>query len=89
MLREEVFMALANFDHKETHEELKKRFQTYLNDKNTAVFPVDIRKVNINSHNYSCIMKVLFILKCEYQLIEAFLFPSGCLHFYNENFKFS
>ena len=49
MLREEVFMALANFDHKETHEELKKRFQTYLNDKNTAVFPVDIRKVNIKS----------------------------------------
>lgn len=44
MLREEVFMALATFGHKETHEELKKRFQTYINDKNTSVFPVDIRK---------------------------------------------
>nr|KAJ0208994.1 hypothetical protein LSAT_V11C400194410 [Lactuca sativa] len=44
MLREEVFMALATFGHKETHEELKKRFQTYMNDKNTSVFPVDIRK---------------------------------------------
>nr|GEX30390.1 G-type lectin S-receptor-like serine/threonine-protein kinase [Tanacetum cinerariifolium] len=28
MVREEVFMALVNFDHKETHEELKNRFQT-------------------------------------------------------------
>ncbi|GJV92947.1 aminopeptidase M1-like protein isoform X1 [Tanacetum coccineum] len=28
MVREEVFMALVNLDHKETHEELKKRFQT-------------------------------------------------------------
>ncbi|GJV05289.1 aminopeptidase M1-like protein isoform X1, partial [Tanacetum coccineum] len=44
MLREQVFMALANFDHKETHDELKKRFQTYVNDKDTAVFPVDVRK---------------------------------------------
>ncbi|GJY51460.1 aminopeptidase M1-like protein isoform X1 [Tanacetum coccineum] len=30
MVREEVFMALVNLDHKETHEELKKRFQTCL-----------------------------------------------------------
>nr|XP_043614799.1 aminopeptidase M1-like isoform X2 [Erigeron canadensis] len=44
MLREEVYMALATFGHKETHEELKKRFHKYANDKNTSVFPVDIRK---------------------------------------------
>lgn len=44
MLREEVFVALATFGHKETHEELKKRFQIYIKDKNTSVFPVDIRK---------------------------------------------
>ncbi|XP_071711072.1 aminopeptidase M1-like [Rutidosis leptorrhynchoides] len=44
MLREEVYMALATFGHKETHEELKRRFQTYVYDKTTSVFPVDIRK---------------------------------------------
>nr|GEV37289.1 aminopeptidase M1-like isoform X2 [Tanacetum cinerariifolium] len=44
MLREEVFMALDNFDHKETHEELKKRFQRYVKDKDTALFLVNIRK---------------------------------------------
>ncbi|KAI7735793.1 hypothetical protein M8C21_000555, partial [Ambrosia artemisiifolia] len=44
LLREEVFMALATFGHKETHEELKNRFQMYVNDKFTSVFPVDIRK---------------------------------------------
>nr|GEY97595.1 hypothetical protein [Tanacetum cinerariifolium] len=30
MVREEVFMALVDFDHKEAHEELKNRFQTGL-----------------------------------------------------------
>ncbi|KAK9066171.1 hypothetical protein SSX86_013492 [Deinandra increscens subsp. villosa] len=44
MLREEVFKALATFGHKETHEELKNRFQIYISNKMTSVFPVDIRK---------------------------------------------
>ncbi|KAD4889372.1 hypothetical protein E3N88_21445 [Mikania micrantha] len=44
MLREEVFKALATFGHKETIVELKNRFQTYINDKNTSIFPVGIRK---------------------------------------------
>ncbi|MFS7974548.1 putative membrane alanyl aminopeptidase [Helianthus anomalus] len=44
LLREEVFKALATFGHKETHEELKSRFQIYINDKFTSVLPVDIRK---------------------------------------------
>ncbi|KAI3786185.1 hypothetical protein L1987_45317 [Smallanthus sonchifolius] len=45
MLREEVLKALATFGHKETHEELKNQFQIYINDRNTSVFPVDIRKL--------------------------------------------
>ncbi|XP_076884989.1 aminopeptidase M1-like [Bidens hawaiensis] len=44
MLREEVFKALATFGHKETHEELKNRFQIYISDKSTPVFPVGIRR---------------------------------------------
>ena len=81
MLREEVFMALATFGHKETHEELKKRFQIYISDKSTSVFPVDIRKVN---HA----MKVLIIMSTSCKYLVVFLnFSSGCLYFYHENFK--
>lgn len=49
MLREEVFKALTTFGHKETHEELKNRFQIYINDRNASVLPVGIRKVHIIS----------------------------------------
>ncbi|KAK1434223.1 hypothetical protein QVD17_11142 [Tagetes erecta] len=52
MLREEIFKALATFGHKETHEELKNRFQIYINDRNAPVLPVGIRKAT-----YISIMK--------------------------------
>ncbi|KVI05923.1 protein of unknown function DUF3358 [Cynara cardunculus var. scolymus] len=41
----QLFTALATFGHRKTHEELKKRFQIYIKDKNTSLFPVDIRKI--------------------------------------------
>ncbi|KAK9282412.1 hypothetical protein L1049_005329 [Liquidambar formosana] len=44
MLRERVLMALAMFGHDETHKEAMKRFQTFLDDRNTPLLPVDTRR---------------------------------------------
>ncbi|KAI3455597.1 hypothetical protein Pfo_012260 [Paulownia fortunei] len=44
LMREEVLMALASFDHPWTKEEAINRFQAYLEDRNTSLLPVDSRK---------------------------------------------
>ncbi|KAL0341862.1 UNVERIFIED_CONTAM: Aminopeptidase M1 [Sesamum calycinum] len=45
LIREEVLTALACFDHPPTKVEAIKRFQAYLEDRNTSLLPVDTRKV--------------------------------------------
>lgn len=44
LLRGEVFMALATFDHKNTCEEATNRFEKFLDDRNTPFLPADTRK---------------------------------------------
>ncbi|XP_073141119.1 aminopeptidase M1-like [Henckelia pumila] len=44
LIREEVLMALAQFGHRQTHEEAMKRFHAFLHDRNTSLLPVDTRK---------------------------------------------
>ncbi|KAK4395093.1 Aminopeptidase M1 [Sesamum angolense] len=44
LIREEVLTALACFDHPPTKVEAIKRFQVYLEDRNTSLLPVDTRK---------------------------------------------
>lgn len=44
LMREESLMALVRFGHRETCEEGLKRFQAYLDDRKTTLFPVDTRK---------------------------------------------
>ncbi|KAK6157012.1 hypothetical protein DH2020_011260 [Rehmannia glutinosa] len=44
LMREEVLMALASFDHPPTKEEAIKRFQAYVDNRNTSLLPVDSRK---------------------------------------------
>lgn len=45
MLRGEILTALAMFGHEETLTEANRRFHAFLNDRNTPLFPPDIRKV--------------------------------------------
>lgn len=45
LLREEVIIALATFDHIETHLEAIKRFQSYLNDRENSLLAVGIRRI--------------------------------------------
>lgn len=44
LLRGELFATLAVFGHEETLEEASKRFQAYLEDRNTHLLPPDIRR---------------------------------------------
>ncbi|KAK8697108.1 hypothetical protein V6N13_113265 [Hibiscus sabdariffa] len=44
MLRGEILTALAVFGHKETLNEASRRFDAFLNDRNTPLLPPDIRK---------------------------------------------
>ncbi|OMO70683.1 Peptidase M1, alanine aminopeptidase/leukotriene A4 hydrolase [Corchorus capsularis] len=44
LMRAEVFMALAAFDHGRTHEEAMQCFQTLLNDKNTPLLSADTKR---------------------------------------------
>ncbi|PIN22297.1 Puromycin-sensitive aminopeptidase [Handroanthus impetiginosus] len=44
LIREEVLVALASFDHPQTKEKAIKRFQAYLEDPDTSLLPVDTRK---------------------------------------------
>lgn len=45
MLRGELLTALARFGHEETLNEAARRFDAYLNDRNTSLLPPDIRLV--------------------------------------------
>lgn len=45
MLRGELLNALASFGHGETINEAVRRFRIFLDDRNTAVLPPDLRKV--------------------------------------------
>lgn len=47
MMRERVLMALVNLGHSRTIDEAMKRFQAYLDDRNTPLLPVDCRRVTI------------------------------------------
>lgn len=44
MLRGELLTALAKFGHEETRKEAARRFDAFLNDRNTPLLPPDIRK---------------------------------------------
>ncbi|XP_063944124.1 aminopeptidase M1 isoform X5 [Daucus carota subsp. sativus] len=44
LLREEVLVALATFDHSETQKELMKRLRSYLDDRDTSLLSVKIKK---------------------------------------------
>ncbi|OMO66173.1 Peptidase M1, alanine aminopeptidase/leukotriene A4 hydrolase [Corchorus olitorius] len=44
LMRAEVFMALAAFDHGRIHKEAMQRFQTLLNDKNTPLLSADTKR---------------------------------------------
>ena len=45
MLRGEVLSALAVFGHDQTLNEASRRFNVFLNDRNTSLLPPDLRKV--------------------------------------------
>lgn len=45
LLREEVLVALATFDHSETHQESMKRLKSYLDDRDTSLMSAQIKKV--------------------------------------------
>ena len=49
MLRGELLSALVSFGHEETVNEAKRRFEAFLEDRDTPLLPADIRKV-INHH---------------------------------------
>ncbi|KAL3511647.1 hypothetical protein ACH5RR_024364 [Cinchona calisaya] len=44
LTREEVLMALVSFGHQQTCEEALKRFQAYMDDRETSLLPVDARR---------------------------------------------
>lgn len=45
MLRGELLSALVSFGHEETINEAKRRFEAFLEDRDTPLLPADIRKV--------------------------------------------
>ena len=45
MLRGEVLTALAKFGHDKTRDEAVRRFDAFLNDRNTSLLPPDTRQV--------------------------------------------
>lgn len=47
LLRGELFATLAVFGHEETLIEANKRFQAFLEDRNTHLLPPDIRRVRL------------------------------------------
>lgn len=50
MLRGELLNALAAFGHDETITEAIRRFHIFLDDRNTAVLPPDLRRVTTLEH---------------------------------------
>jgi len=68
MLRGEILTALAVFGHDLTLEEASKRFQAFLENRNTPLLPPDIRKVGwiyILMHDISLWTLLLIIsMKC-------------------------
>lgn len=76
LLRGELFATLAMFGHEETLREASRRFQAFLEDRNTHLLPPDIRRVNLlfliyYYHLYICVMFTL--------IKTLFLLLSGCL----------
>ena len=68
MLRGEILTALAMFGHDLTLDEASKRFQAFLENRNTPLLPPDIRKVGcsvILMHEISLqILLLIIIVKC-------------------------
>lgn len=50
MLRKEVLMALATFGHSETHKEAMRRFQAFLDDRNSPLLSADTKRVKFDFH---------------------------------------
>lgn len=50
MLRGEILTALASFGHDLTIDEAIRRFNAFLDDRNTPLLPPDIRRVVFNTH---------------------------------------
>lgn len=46
MLRGEILTALAVFGHDETRKEACRRFEAFVEDRNTSLLPPDIRRVS-------------------------------------------
>ncbi|KAG5537939.1 hypothetical protein RHGRI_025134 [Rhododendron griersonianum] len=70
MMRERVLMALVNLGHSRTIDEALKRFQAYLDDRNTPLLPVDCRRAafravmrNTNTSNRNGFEALLTIYK--------------------------
>ncbi|KAG6389346.1 hypothetical protein SASPL_150814 [Salvia splendens] len=59
MLRGELLKALAIFGHEATLDEANKRFRIFLEDRNTAVLPPDLRSVNkSNKSGYDSLLRI-------------------------------
>ncbi|XVF27003.1 hypothetical protein REPUB_Repub14bG0069300 [Reevesia pubescens] len=82
LLREEVLMALAAFDHNKTHKEAMQRFQTFLADRNTLLLSADTKRAAYISVMRNAITKNRDGFEF---LLERFV--SGVrVHFFRSNF---
>lgn len=76
LLRGELFATLAVFGHDETLKDARKRFQAFLEDRNTHLLPPDIRRVDtlLTLAVYSYLELVIYIYICTTVIFTLSLF---------------